>query len=346
MNTEDLIALNEEIAGMARAGLPLDQGLAMMAREMGRGRLKQVTAELAKDLQLGQTLSEALERQGGQVPPFYAGLVAAGIRTGRVNEVLATLTMYARAVANVRSIIADALFYPIVVLLFAGAMFTSFCFYILPQFDRVFEEYQMSLPAVTQFVLAISRKPLQYFVFPIAVLVITVLLLRLTMRATEAGRYQWAQFVYAIPLVGTLIRSARLAAFTDLLAILVDYEIPLPESFRLAGEASSDPIMSAAAKQVHHDLSLGLPLGTALHGRGLVPEWVSWMTGLGEQRGTLGKTLHLIADMYRRQVEMRSAILRSALPPLLIVLTAGLFTAIFVFAMMLPLVKLMEGLSK
>ena len=29
--------------------------------------------------------------------------------------------------------------------------------------------------------------------------------------------------------------SARLAAFTDLLGILVDHEVPLPEAFRLAG---------------------------------------------------------------------------------------------------------------
>ena len=34
MTADDLITLNEEIAGMARAGLPLDQGLA--ALEAGR----------------------------------------------------------------------------------------------------------------------------------------------------------------------------------------------------------------------------------------------------------------------------------------------------------------------
>src|SRR5881392_1032355 len=103
MNPDDLIALNEEIAGMARAGLPLDQGLAAISREMGRGRLQQVTAALARDLRAGQTLPQALERQAGRVPPFYAGLVAAGVRTGRISEVLATLTVYARSLVNLRT---------------------------------------------------------------------------------------------------------------------------------------------------------------------------------------------------------------------------------------------------
>ena len=105
MNPEELITLNEEIAGMARAGLPLDQGLAALAREMTRGRLKQATVEIAGELKAGRTLPEALANQGSRVPPFYAGLVEAGIRSGRLGEVMATLTIYARSVSDLEMMI-------------------------------------------------------------------------------------------------------------------------------------------------------------------------------------------------------------------------------------------------
>src|SRR5262245_45997732 len=72
---EDLITLNEEIAAMARAGLPLDQGLTTLAGEMGRGRLQQVTQQLATDLRAGHTLPDALKRQEGRVPPYYSALL-------------------------------------------------------------------------------------------------------------------------------------------------------------------------------------------------------------------------------------------------------------------------------
>jgi len=93
VNAEDLITLNEEIAGMARAGLPLDQGLRALAQELSRGRLRRVTAEMAADLQAGRTLPEALQRQGDRVPPYYAALLAAGVRSGRIGEVPTTLTL-------------------------------------------------------------------------------------------------------------------------------------------------------------------------------------------------------------------------------------------------------------
>lgn len=346
MNADELIALNEEIAGMARAGLPLDQGLAALARDMGRGRLKQVTAALAEDLKAGHPLPEALNRRAGQVPGFYGGLIAAGIRTGRIAEVLATLTNYARAMVGLRALIVDALFYPAMVLVFGVVLFVLLCVGILPQFDDIFRGFQLRLPWVTEAAMKLGRRPVTMILVPLAVVAFCLLLAYLGTRFTERGRYRAAEVLYSVPLIGTLVHSARLAAFTELLAILVDHSLPLPEAFALAGEASSDPIMAWQARDICRQLREGRSLGETLRGRGLVPEWVSWMTGLGEQRGTLGKTLHQVAELYRRQVEMRAALLRSVLPPLFIVVIGGFIVGFFVLAAMLPLIKLLEGLSK
>ncbi len=346
MKSEDLIALNEEIAGMARAGLPLDQGLSALAREMGSGQLQRVTEAIAGELRAGLTLPEALEKQGERLPPYYAGLVSIGVRTGSIAEVLATLTMYARRLANVRTSIADAFFYPAIVMTFAFGLFVFLSFVVLPIFDRIFTDFQMTLPGATQLVLDLSRQPVEFVIVPLFVLAVAIVFFGTLVRTTRQGRIVWAQIVYSLPVVGTLLRSARLMAFTELLAILVDHEIPLPEAFRMAGSASSDPVMAGRVQEINADLSQGLPLGSVLKGRGLVPEWVSWMTGLGQQRGNLGKSLHLVADLYRRQVDMRLDLLRSVLPPVMILFTAGLFTAFFVASIILPMIKLLEGLSR
>src|SRR5262249_47056266 len=94
------------------------------------------------------------------------------------------------------------------------------------------------------------------------------------------------------------------------------------------------------------DLEAGLPLGPALRHRLLMPELIAWMTVVGERHGELGKSLHHIAELYRRQVERRAGPLRTRPPPLPIVVTAGLLVCLFVFALILPMVKLLEGLAK
>src|SRR5262245_3207317 len=109
LSADDLATLNEEIAAMARAGLPLDQGLAHLAKELRTGRLQKLAAQLAEDMTRGKTLPDALAAQKEKLPPFYVGLVTAGIRSGRLGDVLATLTAYARTISELRATVINAL---------------------------------------------------------------------------------------------------------------------------------------------------------------------------------------------------------------------------------------------
>jgi type IV pilus assembly protein PilC len=244
-----------------------------------------------------------------------------------------------------RATILGALFYPAVIIVLALVLFAFICFGLVPQFEQIFNDFKMRLPLLTTALIDISRHALGLFFLPLALVVVCVILFKLTVGLTAWGRRAWAQSLYALPIVGTLLRSARLAGFTDLLGILVDHKVPLPEAYVMAGQASSDPVMAQNASLVYADLCQGMPLGEALRDRRLVPELIAWMTALGERRGTLGKTLHQVADMYRRQAEMRAALLRTVLPPFLVLFTSGLLVILFVLAIFLPMIQLLEGIS-
>ena len=121
--------------------------------------------------------------------------------------------------------------------------------------------------------------------------------------------------------------------------------MPLPEAFELAAQAGSDPILKAGGIQIAEKLRQGSSLAQALKEFKILPEVVSWMAGLGELNGNLSQTLKQAAQMYARQVAVRSQMVQSIFPPLLVVLCAGFITSIFVFAVFLPLINLLQGLS-
>ena len=346
LSAEELVTLNEEIAGMASAGLPLDQGLAALAREMTGGRLRQVTQQLADDLRAGHTLPQAIDRQQGRVPSYYAALLAAGIRTGKIDAVLATLTRYARAIAEFRGDLLSALLYPTMVLLISFGLFVFMGTMIVPQFEKIFMEFKMKLPWITEMLITLSRHMVAgYFFVPLVIIVVGAIAVRFRLRSSAWGRSVWARIVYTVPLFGTLIRSARLAAFTDLLGILVEQAIPLPEAWRLAAEASSDPLLNEGAQRTENDLRQGLPLGAVLKQQRWVPDLIVWMVQFGEQRGTLGPTLHHVAEFYRRQLESRAALMRLLFPPFLLIVLAATIGTLFIFGLFAPLLEILDGLS-
>lgn len=342
---EDLITLNEEIAAMAKAGLPLDQGLSALAKEMGGGRLQAVTERLANDLRAGCTLPEAIQRQSASLPPYYAALLNAGIRSNRLGEVLGTMTLYARQMADFREAITSALFYPAVVMVLGFGLVAFVSYLIVPKYAEMFAAFNMRLPILTEILFYIGTRPIEFFVLPPVVLVVGLVLERWWLRSSASGRVLWARFVNAVPIAGTMIRSARLAAFADLLGILVDQSVPLPECLPLAAEASGDALLIAGIKKIGAELNEGVPLGEALHRQRLVPDLLVWMISFGERQGTLGPTLHQLSLLYRRQAEVRAAFLRTVLPPILIVLLALTLGGLFIFGLMGPFLELLDGLS-
>jgi type II secretory pathway component PulF len=341
LSLEEFILLNEEIAGMARAGLPLDQGLAVLADEMGRGKLQNVTAQIAVDLKSGLTLPQAVEKHAGRLPAYYAKLLAAGIRSGRVSDVIGTLTVYARTLADLRNTVIAALFYPCMVMVLSLFIFAGLSFFLVPQFEDIFRQLGIKKPFLTEMAFFIFNHALWIFGI-VALLMLSALLVRYLVRRGAAGRRAWAKMWYAVPIVGGLLRSARLAAFTDLMGILVDNSIPLPEAFLLAGQSSSDPLIVDGTELVHGRLSQGTPLGVVLREQKLMPEVVVWMVALGEKRGTLGLALHQAAEMYRRQVELRAGLLRTVLPPLLIILIAAFVVILFIIILILPVANMIH----
>ena len=60
----------------------------------------------------------------------------------------------------------------------------------------------------------------------------------------------------------------------------------------------------------------------------------------------IGSDSKQVAKVYRQTVESRAGILRNLLPSLLILFTALFLASFFAVAMFLPMIKLLEGLSK
>ena len=83
ISIDELAALNDEIAALVRAGVPLDRGLLGAGTDLPGG-LRRITTALGKRLSRGESLPEALEAESRSIPPLYRAVVEAGARSGRL----------------------------------------------------------------------------------------------------------------------------------------------------------------------------------------------------------------------------------------------------------------------
>ena len=346
MNSETLAALSDEMAVLARAGLPLDRGLAALSVELGRDSVGRACRELARLLSEGKPIDEAMAQALKGTPPHVAALVRGGIVSGKLAESLTRLGEHARLRARLSSVVIDSLFYPGIVMAFGLAILAFLGTFVIPKFVKIFADFGMRIPWMTQVLFALNEHAVVIFLVVPAGLVFAVLLLKFALSLSESGRRLWCRLTGAIPVWGMMQRQVNLALLYDLLGLLVTAEVPLAEALRLAGEASPDPVLAHAATAAAKDLEAGKPLEPSLRDHKLGTAWAAWIAGVGASQGKLAQQLDLLRDTSMRMAEWRASWLRAVLPPVLLVFVAGGGIGMFVLSLFLPMFTLVEGLSK
>jgi type II secretory pathway component PulF len=338
----EALELSAQLAGLAKAGLPLAPSLAALAEELPRGRLRRSMRDLARGLESGQPLVEAVERQDGRIPPHLRGLVTAGIRSGRLGEVLGEFSGFAAIGIELRRRIWLNLAYPVISLLVTLAVFAFIGLAVMPQFEAIFRDFGIPLPRVTivLFRFAGGTATLWPTLAAIAVfLVVGALAAHFVLRpATARG------LAARVPLLGGVWRWTSLAEFFHLLGLLVEYRLPMPEAVRLAGEGVQDSGVEAAARCMAEEVEDGQSLAQAMSRRREFPPRLPRLIRWAENQGSLPEVLHMAAELFAARASAHATVAATAVSVVCFFLII-IGVALSVVALILPLVMLISRLS-
>lgn len=342
LRASDFMAFNQQLAHLAKAGLPLEHGLRLIAADLhGGGRLARTVEMVAAELERGTPLGEAFEKYRGQFPPLYGRLVAAGVQAGNLPGVLFNLGRHLELVQRLREALWRALAYPLAVLIGLGLVMMLIGQFVLPNFAAIYKEFRFNLPWITEFILGAGR------VVPILALVLLALaiglpLLWLMLRAT--GRDGAATDLVAryVPLIGPVIRRSLAARWCDLLRVAVASGMDLPAGIRLASEATGSPALVRDGKRLAEQLEAGRPIEAARGAmlQASVPATIQFASGFHD----LPTTLDALGEMCQRQAEVRVAAIPAVLTPVFVLLI-GLLVSLLVLGLLAPLVQLIQGMT-
>jgi len=343
---EQLIALNDEIAALARAGLPLERNLGAIGGDLP-GRLGAITRALGARMARGEGLADALEAEGAGLPPAYRAAVEAGLRAGRLPVALEGLASFARTYAELRRAVGLALMYPLTVLALAYGLFVAFAAGIAPRFLRAFESFRLDQGLGPLAGLVRLGDSAAYWgpALPAALLLGLGVAWARSGGAAGLGRGRGRGLMRWVPWMGGMVGATRASAFADLLALLVEHRVPLPEGIELAAGASGDPAMEREGRALAADLRRGDTLGDGLRHAGSFPPLLRWLMVTGERQGRLADALRHAAETYRRRALARADAIRTVLPTVLMLAIGATATLVYALTLFIPFSTLLNDLS-
>jgi general secretion pathway protein F len=344
VSPDTLIALSEEIAALVRAGVPLESGLGAMRFSESR-EARELAEVFADELRRGSSLSNIMERQAGRFPPLFRAVIAAGLRSGRLPDVLETLTRFARALREIRRQLLLALIYPGTILALAYMLFLFTIGGVGMEFVAMHRDSGLRPRFWTDVIVALNETMHVWMWIPPVLALLFLAWLWVSRRRlvprTALGRLTLG----CVPWMRGAVENFHRSTFADLLALLVENGVPVGDALLLAGEATGEPRYIEASRELADRVHQGGALSEAVSRQRVFPPFMRWMIGTAERQGSLADSLRQLAEMYRRRALIQAEWIRVMLPVLLVLVVGGATVLLYALGIFYPLTRTLFELT-
>jgi type IV pilus assembly protein PilC len=341
---DEFAFFNKELAGAVKRGVPLPGTIRALSHDLRGAPVREALAAVARDLEEGTDLADALAKHDRIFPLGYVALVSAGLKSGDLAGTLLAFAHEARVAARLRRKILGVVFYPLAIIFVGSLILSAYGWAVLPTFEEMFNEMGIRLPGLTRLQLALA--PVWRY-SPLALLALMILLPVILSAASwsNVGARLIAGVKHSLPVIGGLFKAVALGRFARAMASATRGGIPVPEALTLAGLASGSPLLSDAAQILRTKIEGGTRLSDAMTTVRLrFPATFIWMVHIAEERGEMAEALEEYATLQDEHAE-RVATLIPEMTQSALILIAGLLLGQIVIGMFLPLISLMEMMS-
>ena len=328
---KDLLVFFRQLAVVLQSGVPLSQGLDLLADNMTNKKFSICISRIAARLSAGEELSLCLKQYPKVFAPITIGLIEAGEAGGILDMVLDRIALLMEEQAKIRGQIVGALVYPVLVLVLSLSVSLGLLIFIVPKFKDMFDSMGAELPALTTFMLNLSNFVTSAgFAIGAPVTVFVLLYLFRGFYATKEGKLAVDSALFKIPLFGDLVLRSEMASMCDTLNTLVNSGIPLVDALDRCVTASPNQLIRNTIQRGIVLVEQGQELSYSLSQSTVFPKLVVSMIKIGEETGNLPFMLEKLAIFYKREVEATVSALTKAMEPTVIFVVAGIVGTIVV----------------
>ncbi len=335
VTNKDLVIFTRQFSTMIDAGLPLVQGLNILADQAENPKFRSILKQITKDVEGGSTLAEAMKKHPKVFNELFVNLIAAGEVGGILDTILQRLATFIEKAAELKSKIKGALTYPIVVVCIAFIVIAVILIFVIPVFQDMFASFGSALPAPTQLVVNMSdfmKGNIHWVILGIVVLAFAFK----QYRNTKGGRKTTDNIALRLPIFGDLLKKTAVARFTRTLGTMLASGVPILDSLEIVAKTAGNVIIEEIIYEVRGSIAEGQTIAEPLSENDIFPGMVIQMISVGEATGALDTMLEKIADFYDKEVDAAVDALTSMLEPLLMLFLGGAIGGLVV-AMYLPI---------
>lgn len=342
LTQEELIVFCKEMHLILSSSISVVDGFESIIDGIENKETREALNRSLKALEDNQQISEALE-ESGLFSPYMISMIEVGEKTGKTDQVMASLAEYYEKNLRIKKQIRTGTVYPLIVAgmvtIVIGVMVTR----VLPIFNEVFRNLGGNVPSSVDFVTGAGRVIVGVILLSFIALVTFVVFLLFLSRSSN-GRTKARKILDRLPGIRDIRLKYQTAQFANSLSLLVSSGYDLHESLKMTGNITEDHSFRQKIERALDQLDEGKPLYQVLGEMEIFGGVHAQMVKLSVQTGRLDSVLGELSEKYTQDVDDSIATLMGIIEPSLVGATSFIIGGILL-TVMLPLLGIMSSMG-
>lgn len=343
ISLEEKLNFTRNTAVMLGAGVSLAKALEVMERQAHGVKFKTAIKTMVGSIRSGKSFAEALGEYPKIFPKFYAEMVRAGEKSGKLEESLKLISLQLKKDYAIRRKVRSALMYPAIIMIAMVGIGILMLIYVVPTLISTFKELNVPLPASTQFIIFISESILSSGLIAL-VAAATIIYSFFRWRKTKKGKATMDLIIVKLPIIGGINQKFNSARTCRTLSSLISAGVDILEALEVTKGVVQNHLYQEVLEGARAEIQRGEPVSKAFLGNDtLYPPLVGEMMAIGEETGELSKMLLRLASFYESEVSAATKDLSTIVEPVLMILI-GIVVGFFAISMISPMYNLAGAL--
>ena len=339
ISNSKLSLISRQLSTIINSGIPVDQALDSVSEQIEPPRIGNKLRQVSLKVKSGYKLSESLEEHPESFDRLFCSLIKAGESSGELGKILEKTSDFLEKRANMSQEITGALVYPLILFTVAIGIISLLLVYVVPDVVSQFSNLDRELPLLTKSLLFLSQV-LTNPIFQIFIVLYCLLLyVPLKYFGTQKVKFKFDEILLKIPVVKNFLLDADLSRFTSSLSLLRLGNVSILNALKISSDTISNSYLRSSIIKASSRVGEGESLAKSLGRVNAIPPLVIQMIQNGEKSGKLEDMLSKLSDYLETRFRNSTKIAMNLFEPLVIIIL-GVFVALIVLAILLPLIQL------
>lgn len=347
LTNAELVTFCDHMSMILKAGLTPAAGIDLMLDDTTSEEGRSILLPIAEKCNDGCSFSDAIA-SSGVFPDYAVHMIEIGNTSGKLEEVMDSLTYHYSREEALRQNIKSAVTYPFLIILMMLVVILVLVIKVLPIFQQVFVQLGSELTGFSKSLLNLGKTLTTYSAAFIGIFVLFALLFFLVTK-TSKGHNLFAGFCSKFFLTKPLYDKIASARFASGMAITISAGLDPDSSLDLVEKLVEHTSMKSKVDKCRKlmegdDNTPGVSFSKALVDASIFTHMYAKMISIGFATGSVDHVFHKIATAYDEDIEKNMNNTISILEPTLVILLS-IVVCLILLSVVMPLMGIMSTIG-